>query len=747
MAENQESLIIDRLNDPAETAPVKQSWPARLRTALWSVDPAAPKLTRARVARYHLLPLGLYLLITMVISYPLVLHLTDYVIGDNGDAWQNIWNYWWTGQALLHHHNPYQTPDLYAPYGVLLYLHSLNLFNALVSLPIQWLFGVVAAFNFVVLLSFTLVGYFTYLLVARLTGSYRAGFISGIIFAFSSYQTSQLFLGQANLFASEWLPAYAYALVGANSSRGRTRTLFGVLGVVSLIFTMLCDWQYIIFAFLFTVIYTLYALITRRSLLPVIISAIVGLIYLPFALPLVFKTFQEINDKLVPPTADSFVRAYSADLLSFFLPSPRQVWLGSWANSLAPEALEISHNRAIFIGVLPVVLALIGLWRARWNSLFWGSLAVIGFALALGPMLQINGVLHADIGLPFQWIEAIPGLNIARVPVRFVVLIVLALAVLGGYGVALLQDRWLDRLKPRASWAILGVLAALLLAEHLAIPFPATQAPVPAFYQQLAASSEVGAVLEIPYSKNRSISLYYQTIHHHPIVGGYLSRVVDYPVVDLPPITDMANRDGQDITIVNTTESDLGAKMLQYENVHWIVILLNDPQLDRASLPSFIERYAQPMPIYQDATMEVYRPKAPLEPDSPKFFIQTVGGWDDPEPSDLAPTHRMRWFERRGGMYAWNISNSSQDVSLKFDVWGFNEARHLTVRVDGNDVGQWVVKDLQHLDIPLTLSPGQHQIELRAPVEEPTSPALIGLGNDQRLLSFGVSNMQLVAKS
>ena len=543
MANNQKGMLTTEssLLTAQETGPARPGFGRRLRKTLWQADlsPTLPADRPGRLnylARYHLLPLGLYLLITLVISFPLILDFGGRVIGDGGDAWQNIWNYWWTGQALLGRHNPYQTPYLYAPYGVPLYLHSLNLFNALVSLPVQWLFGLVAAYNFVVLLSFTLVGYWTYLLVSLLTGSRRAGFVGGVIFAFSSYQTTQLFLGQSNLFASEWLPAYAYGLIAANNSQGRRRTLFSGLAFFSLVFTMLCDWQYIIFLALFTLAYTVYAVISRRSVGPLVIVAAVGLPFLLVTAPLLIKTFGEINSKLVPPTNDSFVRAYSADLLSFWLPSPRQFLWGSWSNSLAPTALDLGHNRAIFLGGLPILLALVGLARSRWQALLWGGLALVGFGLALGPMLQVGGVLHADIGLPFGLIEGIPGLNVARVPVRFVVLVVLALAVLGGFGLATLQARFLDRFKPPVGLALTGLLVALLLAEHLAIPFPSEAAQFPPFYQQLAASNEPGAILEIPYSKNRSLSLYYQTIHHHPIVGGYLSRVVDYPVTDLPPL-------------------------------------------------------------------------------------------------------------------------------------------------------------------------------------------------------------------
>ena len=141
--------------------------------------------------------------------------------------------------------------------------------------------------------------------------------------------------------------------------------------------------------------------------------------------------------------------------------------------------------------------------------------------------------------------------------------------------------------------------------------------------------------------------------------------------------------------------------------------------------------------------MSVYRPKAAPNPTQPTFFVETDGGWHQPEPSDLGPTKRMRWFERRGGLYAWNIGSTVQNVSLSFDVWSFHQPRHFTVRYDGTDVGDWTIGDLKHLDISLTMTPGKHQIELRSPTDPPTRPIDLGLGKDDRPLSIGVSNVQL----
>jgi hypothetical protein len=127
----------------------------------------------------HLLALAGYLLLTIAMTWPATRYFTGGIPGDGFDGWQNYWNLWWVKQALLVlGSNPYFTHLLDAPTGVSLLFHTLNIFNGLWTLPIQLNFGLAAAYNSVVLLSFVLAGFGGYLLslytLSRLCG--RANF-------------------------------------------------------------------------------------------------------------------------------------------------------------------------------------------------------------------------------------------------------------------------------------------------------------------------------------------------------------------------------------------------------------------------------------------------------------------------------------------------------------------------------------------------------------------------------------------
>ena len=72
-----------------------------------------------RAAQEHLLALAVYLLATVVFTWPLALNLTTAIPGDGFDGWQNYWNQWWIKQVLVDRlANPLYTDAIYHPTGV-----------------------------------------------------------------------------------------------------------------------------------------------------------------------------------------------------------------------------------------------------------------------------------------------------------------------------------------------------------------------------------------------------------------------------------------------------------------------------------------------------------------------------------------------------------------------------------------------------------------------------------------------------
>ena len=88
--------------------------------------------------RRQLLVLGLYILISLVATWPLARQLGSAIPGDSFDGWQNVWNLWWMRESwLVHHASPYVAPILHYPTGADLRFQTMAPFNGLVTLPIQ----------------------------------------------------------------------------------------------------------------------------------------------------------------------------------------------------------------------------------------------------------------------------------------------------------------------------------------------------------------------------------------------------------------------------------------------------------------------------------------------------------------------------------------------------------------------------------------------------------------------------------
>ena len=222
-------------------------------------------------ARSHIIALGAYTLLALLMTYPLALRLTTAIPGDGFDGWQNYWNLWWVKTALLDlQQSPYFTQHLYYPTGYSLLFQTLNIFNAFITLPVQVALGVTASYNFVVLFSFAMGGYGAYLLALHVLRAWRgdgvqaAAFLAGVVFSFSPFHFAHL-LGHMQVLSLEWLPFYVLYLLRAWQSPQR-RWGDALKAGLFLVLTGLCDWYYVLYLLLFTALAFVYFAFRRARM-------------------------------------------------------------------------------------------------------------------------------------------------------------------------------------------------------------------------------------------------------------------------------------------------------------------------------------------------------------------------------------------------------------------------------------------------------------------------------------------------
>jgi len=132
--------------------------------------------------RVHTLVIALYALLAIVSTWPLVRHLGTHVPGSYTwafDEYTFLWNTWWLRYSLFDlGQNPLYSTHTFYPLGISLAFYTYNLFNAIVSLPLQPGLPLAATSNLTFLFATVFSGYGTFLLVLRLLRGTRADGVS-----------------------------------------------------------------------------------------------------------------------------------------------------------------------------------------------------------------------------------------------------------------------------------------------------------------------------------------------------------------------------------------------------------------------------------------------------------------------------------------------------------------------------------------------------------------------------------------
>lgn len=253
--------------------------------------------------------------------------------------------------------------------------------------------------------------------------------------------------------------------------------------------------------------------------------AVCLLMILPVLIGLAFR----IADGRMPDT-DLYWRSSprGVDALAYLVPNPNNPWFGditrSWFLPDKPDAFPEFIGAFSLVGFAVIALgATMGLLPR-----FWLVFTAFFFALSLGPFLHVAGTNTYLVG-PWAFLRYIPLVGLARSPSRFAIVTALGLSIL----VAFVLDG-LSRRRRAPGW-LPALAAALLAVEMWPAPRALFSAEIPEVYRHIAAGNdEEGRLLELPTGIRdgtsstgdfRASSVFYQTLHQRPLVGGYLSRV------------------------------------------------------------------------------------------------------------------------------------------------------------------------------------------------------------------------------
>lgn len=465
-------------------------------------------------------------LLAVLVTWPVAIAPAEAALGHPGnDVWNHIWGYWWIAEEVAAGRLPLATDLMHFP-GVSR-LFFIDSFGALITLPVQWLAGPVAALNAVMFGCAWLAGLGAWALARHLLAEVhgagpdtdRTALLAAVVYACSPHLVAQAYNGITETLFAGGLPLTTLAVLRLYERPSWRRGL--VAGAAGAICT-LANWYYGLFAFMGGAILLLgFALFRRERVhwraIPTAVAlaaglglAVVGPVLAGFAATL------DAPDAIVSRDPEfvwrSLVDHNITDVVSLFRPG----------KVYSPDLKALSGEDLLivtYLGWTLLGLAGFGMWRTRrWRDRLPWLVWIGAFGLLmLGPYLHVAGeyvtVSDRRIPLPFLALfDLLPVFQRLSHPFRFVVPVQLGLAVFAVMGVATLRPGW----RPVAAAA---VLVESLLLSPAPWPLPRSDTRLPAYLAEIAADPVPGAVFDFPATVpnlERAVYLYWQTVHRRP---------------------------------------------------------------------------------------------------------------------------------------------------------------------------------------------------------------------------------------
>ena len=663
-----------------------------------------------------------YLLLALGLTYPLVTHLDSHVPGRGIDDPALAWNVWWFKFSIFDlGASPLYTDYLYYPLGVNLAANTSTFLNGLIALPLQFVVGTIIAQNLIVYFALVISGYGAFLLARDVLSrcnikSDFAAALAGAFYGFGAWHINYVAAGHFMLLSNEWLPFFALYLVRMDRTRWQNGTRAGLFFVMS----AWTELTFIPLIAVLTVLYVVYVVVTNVTRRPrakgawkfswsphlhislsnfIALGGIAALGVSPLLINLLADTLR--YGYYIAPGLGR-VQVFSAEPISFFIPSFTHPILGTWAN-----ALTNANESYAFVGYAALILAALGFifYRAARDARFWLASVLFFALLLLGPTLIVAGQ-DTHLPMPFALIRAIPFVNANRYPVRFNTMLMLALVPLIALGAARL---WQTRR------TFLGALIALLAFEQMAFPIPLTDLHAPKIFETIRNEPGAFTVMDLPLGWRDSVAIlgkidytaqFWQTIHEKHLIGGLVSR---HPAVkfqyflELPVLNSLiALENGQDIDDARRArDRELAPEVLRFFNVRYIAAtraLTDERVLDYVRDVFPVEE------IYRDDAHLVYRVALQSAPERIAVSDETARLYFD-------DAWGRAQFSSEGFAYRWATRGDSRiwlplerkAQTFTFRLHGARPQQPVTLRVNGLDIAEIRLQETWD-DYPVSVS-------------------------------------------
>jgi len=419
-----------------------------------------------------------------------------------------MWRLGWVAHAIRHAPGQMFDANIFYPEHLTLAYSDAMLLPGVILAPLFWAgTSPVIIYNLALFCAFTLSGLTAFSLARFVTGNVGASLVAGMIYAFAPYRfTHYMHLELQLVF---WIPLLLFIIHRSLPHLTvRDGALFGAILGCQLLSCIYAGIYAAMFCVVFVPCLALSAVARpfRPSIKPLMAAGVMtGLLALPYAF-----AYVGARGTVGTRSIEQF-RFYSASLANYLSAPQMNRFYGGSAITDPIFADEMN----LFPGLVTVLLALTGIFGSKSRSRYP---YVVGLIFAIVMTAGVNGVLH---GWLFEHVSLFQAL---RSPARFGVLVVLCLAVLSAYGMAVLLDRIGT---PKRRVGVTAAVVMLLMAEFSSSP-PIVPAPAPSKVDAYLALKPPAVIVELPLISPFGIwgsldwlYMYQGMPHFHRMLNGY----------------------------------------------------------------------------------------------------------------------------------------------------------------------------------------------------------------------------------
>jgi hypothetical protein len=516
--------------------------------------------TKKRVKEFACVIL-LFIILSLVMTYPVISKINTHIAGDGGDGLQFTWNLWHVNQVIVNGggiQELYYTNYQFYPKGTTLTFHTLSLTNTLfLGFPLMLLTNnFILIYNLLFLFNFILAGFGMYILIKYLTKDRVISFLVGFAFAFSPFIVARG-MGHLNLMSIGWVPLFFLFFIKTLKENKNSNPIFAA---IILTFLSLADFYHLLNIFIISLLYFLYALykksiIFNKKLIQraIIFVVLFGLLISPFLAPMIKEFSQNGQSYLISNERISCIHPYNYVIPSMFHP----VW-GNFIHNKFVKCNACEDN--VFLGYFIIILSLLYFIKTR-KQKFWWALAGLFFIFSIFPKNPLLELL----------IKIIPFYSTMFVTSRFAFGVLFSIFIIFAFALKdfipkaeIFLTRKL-KLKRKISKLILfSIIFIILFLEFVPVPYATMYGNSKEFNEislNLKENTTNWTILNLPPLSN-SKDLLFQIFHNQKIVGGYISRMS-------PKITKTPNEIQDSIYKKNL---EIFNNLLRKNNVKYITI-------------------------------------------------------------------------------------------------------------------------------------------------------------------------------